>query len=47
MVRGYSQSLVQSLEYESQLQELASRSEDCNEGVQAFFKKRDPVFQGK
>ncbi len=47
MVRGYSQSLVQSLEYESQLQELASRSEDFNEGVQAFFKKRDPVFQGK
>ena len=47
MFRGYNQSLVQSLEYESQLQELASRSEDFNEGVKAFVEKREPVFQGK
>ena len=47
MVRGYNQSLAQSLEYESQLQELTGRSEDFNEGLQAFVGKREPEFQGR
>lgn len=34
------------LEYEAQCQELAGRSEDYKEGVDAFIEKRKPVFKG-
>ncbi len=39
--------LEEMLEYEANLQELAGKSLDFNEGVQAFLNKRDPVYQGK
>jgi 2-(1,2-epoxy-1,2-dihydrophenyl)acetyl-CoA isomerase len=35
------------LAYEAHCQEIAGRSEDYKEGVQAFVEKRKPVFRGK
>ena len=40
-------SLEADLEHESYLQEIAGRSADYDEGVQAFLEKRAPVFTGK
>ena len=39
--------LENDLEYEAQLQEIAGRSADYDEGVKAFLEKRTPVFAGK
>ncbi len=39
--------LESQLEYEAYLQEIAGRSTDFEEGVQAFLEKRTPVFTGK
>ncbi len=39
--------LESQLEYEAQLQEIAGRSADYDEGVRAFIEKRAPVFTGK
>lgn len=39
--------LESALEYEAQLQEIAGRSTDYDEGVKAFLEKRAPVFTGK
>ena len=39
-------SLSDSLLYESMLQDVAGRSNDRKEGVEAFLEKRPAVFQG-
>ena len=49
--RGVSQAasmtLADALEYEAQLQEIASRTEDHREGVAAFLAKRPPAYSGR
>lgn len=45
--RATSTTLVDSLEYEAQLQEIASRTEDHREGVAAFLAKRPPNYKGR
>ncbi|MEE8074051.1 MAG: enoyl-CoA hydratase-related protein, partial [Candidatus Binatia bacterium] len=39
--------LESQLEYEANLQEIAGRSADFDEGVKAFLEKRAPAFTGK
>jgi enoyl-CoA hydratase/carnithine racemase len=39
--------LTKSLEYEVEEQLRCFESEDCAEGLRAFFEKRKPNFQGK
>lgn len=45
--RSASATLEEMLEYEALLQEVAGRTEDHQEGVQAFYEKRPARFQGK
>ncbi|WP_369911034.1 enoyl-CoA hydratase-related protein [Meiothermus sp. QL-1] len=45
--RSASATLEEMLEYEALLQEVAGRTEDHQEGVQAFYEKRPPRFQGR
>jgi 2-(1,2-epoxy-1,2-dihydrophenyl)acetyl-CoA isomerase len=40
-------SLEEALDYEAHLQEIAGRTSDHHEGVQAFLEKRSPHFIGK
>ena len=35
------------LDYEAVMQEIASKTEDHQEGVKAFLEKREAVFKGK
>ncbi|MFA0962652.1 enoyl-CoA hydratase-related protein [Roseivirga sp. BDSF3-8] len=45
--KGERSSLDDILEYEAYCQEIAGRSEDYREGVNAFLEKRKPEFRGK
>jgi len=49
--RAFNQAMTQDidafLDYESDLQEIAGRTDDYQEGVAAFAEKRAPNFQGK
>jgi len=44
--RFYLSELVEALEYEAFLQEVAGYTEDHYEGVMAFIQKRQPKFKG-
>jgi 2-(1,2-epoxy-1,2-dihydrophenyl)acetyl-CoA isomerase len=44
---SYHSSLEEMLEYEALYQEIAGRTKDSQEGVQAFLEKRKPVYKGK
>jgi 2-(1,2-epoxy-1,2-dihydrophenyl)acetyl-CoA isomerase len=44
---GMQHGLEEQLKTETQLQILASESEDYHEGVAAFLQKRKPQFKGK
>jgi 2-(1,2-epoxy-1,2-dihydrophenyl)acetyl-CoA isomerase len=45
--RGLSGTLDTQLDTENELQSIAGRSHDYNEGVQAFLEKRKPVYTGE
>ncbi|HET6447408.1 MAG TPA: enoyl-CoA hydratase-related protein [candidate division Zixibacteria bacterium] len=47
MYHSATRTLEESLEFESMMQDLADRSRDREEGVQAFIEKRTPKFLGE
>jgi 2-(1,2-epoxy-1,2-dihydrophenyl)acetyl-CoA isomerase len=47
MNRAMTVSLAEALEYEAQLQEIAGRTADRQEGVTAFMEKREAAFRGE
>ncbi|MCZ6900087.1 MAG: enoyl-CoA hydratase-related protein [Bacteroidetes bacterium] len=44
--KAYTSDLDQALDYEAYCQEIAGRSDDYKEGVNAFLEKRKPEFKG-
>jgi 2-(1,2-epoxy-1,2-dihydrophenyl)acetyl-CoA isomerase len=44
---AHKEALVKALDHEVELQMKCFHSEDCSEGIRAFFEKRHPKFQGK
>jgi enoyl-CoA hydratase/carnithine racemase len=44
---NHEKELVKALDHEVELQMKCFHSEDCSEGIRAFFEKRHPKFQGK
>jgi 2-(1,2-epoxy-1,2-dihydrophenyl)acetyl-CoA isomerase len=47
MHKAWAMDLVEALAYEAYVQEIAGRSHDYQEGVQAFLAKREAVFKGE
>lgn len=47
MLKAWNTDLDTALAYEAHLQEIAGRSEDNKEGVQAFLEKREAHFKGR
>ena len=47
MNKAWQTDLTEALTYEAHLQEIAGRSHDSGEGVQAFLQKREPQFRGE
>jgi 2-(1,2-epoxy-1,2-dihydrophenyl)acetyl-CoA isomerase len=45
--RSQNTSLDTQLDHENELQSIAGRSYDYNEGVKAFLEKRKPVYKGE